>query len=130
MAVQEYDLDIRHRSGKSNRALSRNPVPVFSVLQFGPAINAVQPGQCESDIGLQQRADEELLPIFNYLENDILPSDEKQARKLALEGSNFEVIERVLYYDNPAVPGCWRIAVPMKERKIRCRTEDLYNLAN
>ena len=74
------------------------------------------PGQCESDIGLLQRADEELIPIFNYLENDVLPSEEKQARKLVLEGSNFEVIERVLYYDNPAFPGCWRIAVPKSLR--------------
>ena len=36
-------------------------------------------------IGKLQRADEELLPIFNYLENDVFPSDEKQARKLAME---------------------------------------------
>ncbi len=81
MAIQEYNLGIRHRSEKSNRvaeALSRNPVPVSNVLKFGPTVNAVQTGpsgQCESDIGLLQRADEELIPIFNYLENDILPSE-------------------------------------------------------
>ena len=37
MVIQELDLDIRHRSGKSNLvadALSRNPLPVAEVLQI------------------------------------------------------------------------------------------------
>ena len=37
MTIRELDLDIQHRSGKSNRvadALSRNPVEVAQVLQF------------------------------------------------------------------------------------------------
>ena len=37
MAIQELDLDIRHRAGKSNHvadALSRNPVEVSRVLMF------------------------------------------------------------------------------------------------
>ena len=36
MAIQELDINIRHRSGKSNRvadASSRNPVPVADILQ-------------------------------------------------------------------------------------------------
>ena len=112
MAIQELDLDIRHRSGKSNLvadALSRNPAPVASILQIETATPA--PG-CEKDIGWLQRCDEELLPILEYLESDVLPADAKQAQRLALEKSNFEVIEDVLYYENPAVPGNWRIAVP------------------
>ena len=128
LTIPEHDLDIMHRSGKSNRvanALSRNPLPVFSVLQFGPAVNAVQsgvtepqvhPGQCESDIGMLQRADEDLLPIFEYryLESDVLPS--KLEDLIALERSNFEVIEGVLYFENPAAPDCWHIAVPKNLR--------------
>jgi len=60
---------------------------------------------CESDIGKLQRSDSELSRIFECLEKDILPADEKQDRRLALEKANFEVIDGVLYYENPAIPG-------------------------
>ena len=59
-----------------------------------------------------QRQDEELSPIFRYLEEGILPRDYCHARRLALEKSCFEVVDGILYYENANVPGVWRIAVP------------------
>ena len=66
----------------------------------------------DSEIGQLQRKDEEFAPIFRYLEDGILPNDEHKAKKLALEKSRFDVIDGVLYYENPDTPGCWKIAVP------------------
>ncbi len=90
-----------------------------------------------------QRADEELIPIFNYLENDVLPSEEKQARKLVLEGSNFEVIEGSSILRQSCISWLLADCCPQKLetyfverkpwRKIRWslfRAEDLCNLAN
>ena len=126
MAIQELDLDIRHRSGKSNHvadALSRNPLPVANALHFQSvyqppesAEQSPESARCESDVGRLQRSDDELSRIFEYLEQDVLPADERQARRLAVEKPNFDVIDGVLYYENPAIPGCWRIAVPKSLR--------------
>lgn len=128
MAIQEMDLDIRHRAGKGNLVadvLSRNPVSKDSssnssgqVLQVDSeppiatkTVDAKLQSQ-ESEIGQLQRKDEEFAPIFRYLEDDILLDDEHKAKKLVLEKSRFDVIEGVLYYENPDMPGCWKIAVP------------------
>ena len=132
MAIQEMDLDIRHRSGKGNRAadaLSRNPVcnnlspnqssQVLQVNSESPTMNNipdVPPQSNDNEIGQLQRKDEELAPIFKYLEDNALPSDMCQATKLALESSRFDIIDGVLYYENPDTPGSWRIAVPRQIR--------------
>ena len=117
MAIQELDLDIRHRSGKSNvvaDALSHNPVPVTNIFQLVARSLSLDLPSCEGDIGKLQREDSELSPILQYLESGILPSDNEQARKLTLQESNFDVVDGVLYFESPANPGQWRIAVPEK----------------
>ena len=96
MVIQELDLDIRHRSGKSNliaNALSRNPLPTAEVLQIEVES---QSRYDTSDTETLQRQDEELAPIFRYLEEGILPGDDRNAKRLALEKSCFEVIDGVL----------------------------------
>ena len=115
MVIQELNLDIHHRSGKSNYvagALSRNPVEVANVLAFQSAESPPSSLALESNIGKLQRCDKEFLPIFQFLENSVLPADEKEACKLIMENSNFRIIDKVLYYQNPAIPDGWHIAVP------------------
>ena len=134
MAIQEMDLNIRHRAGKGNfvaDALSRNPVstdsssgPCSQVLQVDsePSIaNETTDAKLQfkdSEIGQLQRKDEEFAPIFRYLEDGFLPNDEHKAKKLVLEKSRFDVIDGVLHYENPDTPGCWKIAVPQCLRLI------------
>jgi len=50
--------------------------------------------------------------MIEYLENGNLPEDEKQCKKLVLEHPQYELIDGVLYSENPAAPGSWRIVVP------------------
>ena len=112
-------------------ALSRNPVstdsssgPCSQVLQVDsePSIaNETTDAKLQfkdSEIGQLQRKDEEFAPIFRYLEDGFLPNDEHKAKKLVLEKSRFDVIDGVLYYENPDTPGCWKIAVPQCLRLI------------
>jgi hypothetical protein len=53
-----------------------------------------------------------LVNIYNYLEHDILPSDEKLAKKLVLECGRYEVIRGVLYYEPDFSPGRLCVVVP------------------
>ena len=106
MTIQELDLDIRHRSGKSDLvadALSRNPLLTAELqIDVGP-----HPQCGTSDVEALQRQDEELVPILRFLEDGIVPSDDRCVKRLALEKSSFEVIDGVLYHKNPC---SWRVA--------------------
>ena len=55
---------------------------------------------------------DELVALFRHLEDGDLPEDFKVAQRLVLEKSNFQVVDRVLYYENPALPDYLRIVVP------------------
>ena len=55
--------------------------------------------------------------MFHFLEDGVVPSDDRRAKRLALEKSSFKVIDRVLYHKNPSVPGVWRIVVPKALRE-------------
>ena len=90
---------------------SEPPSPASSSvdeLQTLPVVEAT----CVSEIAEQQRRDSELSPIIKYLEDGTIPTEKKLARRLVMERSRFDIIDGVLYYENPDVEGKWQIAVP------------------
>ena len=134
MMIQELDLEIRHRPGRTNLnadALSRNPECDRAPHVHGAAVLSVDglrtdghfeaPGVTTVDELLQQQFQEisesqhkspELSPMIEYLEKGTLPEDEKISKNLVLEHSQYELLDGVLYNENPAAPGSWRIVVP------------------
>ena len=110
MTIQEMDLDIKHRSGKSNLsadALSRNPVPEAVVA----AVEVVSTEYRE-----EQYQDPDFKPIIDYLQKGVLPEDDKVARKIVLHNDNFDVIDGLLQHENPNFPGRWCVAIPKEKR--------------
>ena len=121
------DLTILHRSGKKNAnadALSRNPASVSDavdettfvcsiVAEEDPLLKHFDRSMSEIH-ALQQNPD--LVSFFEYLEQGIIPTDDKVARKLVMECKKYELIDGVLHFENPAFPGCWCIVVPKAVR--------------
>lgn len=98
MALQELDLTIVHRSGKHNSnadALSRCPLPdsteqnpteeVVAAITRSPA---GADGEEES-LSVLQRRNDKLAPIIKFLEDGVLPAEDKSARKIALTSSQY-----------------------------------------
>ena len=135
MSIQDLDLDIKYRSGKSNvnaDALSRNHSESDSSSEKQEALcQEVSTSSSDDakldhltdameeiaqqklrDIKAQQRKDSELNDIILYLENDQLPKDAAVAKKVALESSQYEILDGILYHNTPTQPGTWCIVVP------------------
>ena len=133
MTIQEFNLTIKHRAGRKNQradALSRNPAEVVTETN----VNAVTAEESSDEsisestsltekeqkrldeIRRLQREDSELMMIFQYLEDGKLPDNDTSARRLALEKTRYEIIDGILYFENPSAPGKWRIAVPKELR--------------
>ena len=130
MIVQELDLDIKHRPGKGNTnadALSRNPVD--SEGQVMPVESDMVQHECQgstrttedtsqlSSLQQQQREDPGLSHLFRYLEDAVLPTDEKVAKSLVLESVMFGILDGTLYFDHPRFPGQSRIVVSQSLRE-------------
>ena len=135
MIIQEMDLHIQHRPGKSNAsadALSRNPssrsISETSIAEVNSTTsdtigekentNNVNDQQAETssekdqEVGKFQKNDPDLQQIIALIECGKLPADEKLARKLVLEQDQYDIIDGILHHENPANPGYWRIVVP------------------
>ena len=135
MSIQDLDLDIKYRSGKSNvnaDALSRNHSESDSSREKQEALcREVSTSSSDDakldhltdameeiaqqklrDIKAQQRKDSELNDIILYLENDQLPKDAAVAKKVALESSQYEILDGILYHNTHTQPGTWCVVVP------------------
>ena len=60
----------------------------------------------------EQRKDPALLEIFGFLQKGELPSEERRARKIALQASLFTIDDEILYYVDPRQKQQRRVAVP------------------
>ena len=109
MALQELDLSIQHRSGKSNAnadALSRCPLPSASdenqTSELVAATRAEEKGSNPEDLENcnhpdLQRAEEKLAPLMRYLKEGVLPEERQSARRLAMTSSQYVVEDGILY---------------------------------
>ena len=135
MIIQEMDLLIQHRPGKSNAsadALSQN-TSSRSITETSRAeinsttsdtigekenSNNVNDQQAETssekdqEVWKLQKNDPDLQQIIALIECGKLPADKKLARKLVLEQDQYDIIDGILHHENPANPGYWRIVVP------------------
>jgi len=99
MAIQELDIKIRHRSGRSNAnadALSRAPLCSKEDSSMGETEGVIANlGATEDDLPTLQQQDPELAVILDYLENGLLPNDETLARRVALTASQYTVEDQI-----------------------------------
>ena len=65
------------------------------------------------ELAKKQQEDPELASIFLYLQNGVLPENEVAACRLVLERSRYSIVDGILHYENPDVPGVLRCAVPL-----------------
>ena len=132
LALQEFDLEILHRSGKSNSnadCLSRTPLLETQTAEAN-AISA-SPNTTEeseqTDVSYQlqkegvlhqhQREDGVCGPMVTYLETGELPEDPQSARKIALGSPRFTLSDGLLYLvDHQSRKGL-RLVVPMTLRE-------------
>ena len=126
MALQELDLKIVHRSGKHNAnadALSRYPLPGSSDYHPTEEVVAAITHSSDKDdqeadggsLAGSQRQDKELAPIIEFLEDGVLPQEEKLARRTALTSSQYTLVDGELYRTEP--DGTLRLIPPQALRE-------------
>ena len=115
------DLNVIYRPGKENTKaddLSRSPqrpAPVFGEAETEIQVSTItgdightidemlrmEPDSSPSDLhsfAREQRKDEKINQVILFLETEKLSSDDKKARKVALQSSNFTIEDEVLYF--------------------------------
>ena len=104
MALQELDSKIRYCPGKRNSnadALSRSPLstsPISDGVVVAVTGSVIPAKDGELSLAIQQKKDPELGPIVEYFKQEVLPSDEVEARKITLNRSNYDLVDDVLYH--------------------------------
>ena len=66
----------------------------------------------DHDISALQRKDPQFSSLITFLEKRELPDDQKLAKRIVLEQSQYDLIDNILYHENPINPGHWRQVVP------------------
>ena len=60
----------------------------------------------------EQRKDDSIRVLVNYLEGKVLPEDSQSARKVALKASSFALVDQILYFIDVKQGNLQRVVVP------------------
>ena len=85
--LQDEALDLRMTAKTSNPWINRPKAPAD-----------VRPNLTTKSLRKMQLADENISPIVKYLEEDIVPTNVRDAKRLVAISQNYELIEGVLYH--------------------------------
>ena len=123
MALEELDLHLHYRPGKANSqadALSRNAVSVADDIVMPWTVLAPIEARVplakdgEETLSSRQLVDQNIADIIRFLEEGILPDNERKAKEITLARSQYENIDGVLYHIEPDKT-LW-IVLPTAER--------------
>ena len=111
------EVNIIYRPGKDNAnayALSRNPVMTadlqseediqVAVVKGNETIEELLQAELDNETTRsdefwnEQRKDPQVLKMFQYIENETLPEEEKEAKRIVLQSNLFTVTNDVLYF--------------------------------
>ena len=122
MALQDVDVTIEYRAGRKNEkadALSRYPVKATTTADSHDpdTVIAATTAERATDPPLKerQRDDPSLKSVIDYLEQRVLPSEEKEAREILLSEDHYTLVDDVLFRVVP--DKSLRIVPPTAERK-------------
>ena len=126
LTIQEMDLTIKHKAGKKNTnadVLSRSPPTESRTGQVNASKQpSYQPTLPDLDeVRRLQQEDSHCSELVAYLTNGVLPDDELSCRKVILESKQFQVVDNVLYHENPAFPdrSCVVVSEPLRHALLK-----------
>ena len=112
VAEQELQVSVIQSSQlRGDNGTSPSPAEVSDLLEVSPAHT-----QCD-DFALEQRRDPKLKEVIDFLERGELPEEEKTARQIALQKSQFTLQDNILYYLDHKQGHHKRVAVPRHVRE-------------
>ncbi len=57
----------------------------------------------------EQSKDPKLVALIQYVKEGVVPENQALAKRLAMEGIQYNTIDSVLHHENPNQPGEWRV---------------------
>ena len=119
MALQELDLKIEYCPGSKNlKADTLSRYPLLSTMDeesILPVIVAIATERAEPALAERQRVDPYLMSVIAYLEDNVLPRDDKEARELILGRSQYVLNDEILY--RVETDKTLRVVVPKSDRE-------------